>query len=85
MSDKDDVISETGTVLKTLPNASFLVKIENESWQQPVLCSLAGKMKMHFIKILIGDTVGVEISPYDLSRGRINYRHSGKNPIPKNN
>ena len=58
-------------VLETLPNAMFKVELENK---HQVLAHISGKMRMHFIKILPGDTVTVELSPYDLSRGRITYR-----------
>jgi translation initiation factor IF-1 len=57
--------------VETLPNAMFKVELEN---QHMILAHLSGKMRMHFIKILPGDNVTVELSPYDLSRGRITYR-----------
>jgi translation initiation factor IF-1 len=60
-----------GIVLETLPNAMFKVELENK---HQVLAHISGKMRMHFIKILPGDKVTVELSPYDLSRGRITYR-----------
>ena len=60
-----------GTVLETLPNAMFKVELENG---HQVLAHISGKMRMHFIKILPGDKVTVELSPYDLTRGRITYR-----------
>lgn len=68
---KEDNIEVEGTVLETLPNAMFKVEIENG---QVVLAYVSGKMRMHFIKILPGDKVTVELSPYDLSKGRITYR-----------
>ena len=68
---KEDNIEVEGTVLETLPNAMFKVKIENG---QVVLAYVSGKMRMHFIKILPGDKVTVELSPYDLTKGRITYR-----------
>ncbi|NLY11720.1 MAG: translation initiation factor IF-1 [Firmicutes bacterium] len=68
---KDDVIEVEGTVVESLPNAEFRVELENG---HRVLAHISGKMRMHFIKILPGDTVTVELSPYDLSRGRIVYR-----------
>ncbi|HAR46715.1 MAG: translation initiation factor IF-1 [Nitrospirae bacterium GWC2_57_13] len=68
---KEDVIEVQGTVLETLPNAMFRVVLEN---QHKVLAHISGKMRMHFIKILPGDKVTVELSPYDLTRGRITYR-----------
>jgi translation initiation factor IF-1 len=68
---KDEPIKVEGTVLETLPNAMFRVELENG---HKVLAHISGKMRMHFIKILPGDMVTVELSPYDLSRGRITYR-----------
>jgi translation initiation factor IF-1 len=68
---KDEPIKVEGTVLETLPNAMFRVELENG---HKVLAHISGKMRMHFIKILPGDTVTVELSPYDLTRGRITYR-----------
>jgi translation initiation factor IF-1 len=69
---KEDAIEVTGTVLETLPNAMFRVKLDNG---HKVLAHISGKMRMNFIKILPGDKVTVELSPYDLSRGRIIYRY----------
>ena len=68
---KDDVIVIDGKVIEALPNAMFRVELDNG---HVVLCHISGKMRMHYIKILPGDKVTVEISPYDLSRGRIIYR-----------
>jgi translation initiation factor IF-1 len=68
---KEEPIKVQGTVLETLPNAMFKVELENH---HKVLAHISGKMRMHFIKILPGDTVTVELSPYDLTRGRITYR-----------
>ncbi len=68
---KEDNIEVEGTVVKTLPNAMFKVELENG---QIVLDYVSGKMRMHFIKILPGDKVTVELSPYDLTKGRITYR-----------
>ena len=68
---KEEPIEVQGEVVKTLPNARFHVELENK---HTVLAHVSGKMRMHFIKILPGDTVTVELSPYDLSRGRIIYR-----------
>ncbi len=68
---KEDNIEVQGTILETLPNAMFRVELENG---QIILAYVSGKMRMHFIKILPGDKVTVELSPYDLSRGRIIYR-----------
>ena len=68
---KEEAIRVEGLVLETLPNAMFKVELENK---HQVLAHISGKMRMHFIKILPGDKVTVELSPYDLSRGRITYR-----------
>ncbi len=68
---KEDSIEVTGTVVETLPNAMFRVELENG---HKVLAHISGKMRLHFIKILPGDKVTVELSPYDLNRGRITYR-----------
>ncbi|MBI3246978.1 MAG: translation initiation factor IF-1 [Deltaproteobacteria bacterium] len=65
-------IEVTGTVLATLPNAMFRVQLENK---MTVLAHASGKMRKFYIKILPGDTVTVELSPYDLTRGRITFRH----------
>jgi len=69
---KDDTITAEGVVVESLPNAMFKVKLEND---HVILAHISGKMRMHFIKILPGDRVTVEISVYDLSKGRITYRH----------
>ncbi len=68
---KGEAIEVMGTVLESLPNAMFRVVLENK---HKVLAHISGKMRMHYIKILPGDKVTVELSPYDLSRGRITYR-----------
>jgi translation initiation factor IF-1 len=68
---KEEVIEVEGTVVEPLPNAMFRVELENG---HKVLAHISGKMRMHFIKILPGDKVTVELSPYDLTRGRITYR-----------
>ena len=68
---KDDVIQMQGEVLENLPNATFRVKLENG---HVVLGYISGKMRMHYIRILPGDKVQVEISPYDLTKGRITWR-----------
>ncbi|NTU41636.1 MAG: translation initiation factor IF-1 [Nitrospirales bacterium] len=68
---KEDSIEIQGTIVETLPNAMFHVELENG---QVILAYISGKMRMHFIKILPGDKVTVELSPYDLTRGRITYR-----------
>ena len=69
--DKEEPIVVEGVVLETLPNAMFKVELENK---HQVLAKKKKKMRMHFIKILPGDKVTVELSPYDLTRGRITYR-----------
>jgi len=68
---KEEIIEVQGTVLETLPNAMFKVQLESG---QVILAYVSGKMRMHFIKILPGDKVTVELSPYDLTKGRITYR-----------
>ncbi|GJM44263.1 MAG: translation initiation factor IF-1 [Gemmatimonadota bacterium] len=69
---KEQGIQVEGTVVEPLPNASFRVELENG---HRVLAHISGKMRMNFIKILPGDKVTVELSPYDLTRGRIVYRY----------
>lgn len=69
---KGDTLEMEGVVLEALPNTMFRVLLENG---HTVLAHISGKMRKHFIKILMGDKVRVELSPYDLSRGRITYRH----------
>ncbi|HCF48956.1 MAG: translation initiation factor IF-1 [Syntrophomonadaceae bacterium] len=68
---KEDVIEIEGKVIEPLPNAMFRVELENG---HKVLAHISGKMRMNFIRILPGDRVMVELSPYDLNRGRITYR-----------
>jgi translation initiation factor IF-1 len=68
---KQEPIQVEGTVLETLPNASFKVRLDNE---HEILAHISGKMRMHYIRILPGDKVLLELSPYDLTRGRIVYR-----------
>ncbi|MFH1239063.1 MAG: translation initiation factor IF-1 [bacterium] len=68
---KEEAIEVEGKILEALPNAMFRVELENG---HKVLAHISGKMRMNFIKILPGDKVKVELSPYDLSRGRITYR-----------
>jgi translation initiation factor IF-1 len=70
--EKEEAIEVEGTIIEPLPNAMFRVELENG---HKVLAHISGKMRMHFIKILAGDKVKVELSPYDLSRGRIIYRY----------
>ena len=69
---KDDTIEVTGVVLESLPNAMFRVELEN---RHRVLAHVSGKMRKNFIRILNGDRVLIELSPYDLTRGRITYRY----------
>ena len=69
---KEDHIEMEGTVLESLPNTMFRVKLENG---HEILAHVSGKMRMYYIKILPGDRVSVEMSPYDLSKGRITFRH----------
>lgn len=69
---KQDVIEVEGIVEDTLPNAMFKVKLQNG---HEILAHVSGKIRMHYIRILPGDRVTVEISPYDLTRGRITFRH----------
>ncbi|MCY3728283.1 MAG: translation initiation factor IF-1 [Nitrospira sp.] len=68
---KEDVIEVQGVIMETLPNAMFRVQLESG---HKILAHISGKMRMHFIRILPGDKVTVELSPYDLTRGRITYR-----------
>lgn len=68
---KDDVIEMQGTVLEALPNTMFEVELESG---QKILAHISGKLRMNFIRILPGDKVTVELSPYDLTRGRITWR-----------
>jgi translation initiation factor IF-1 len=69
-----DAITIEGTVIKALPNAMFLVKAQIGEAEHEALCTVSGKMRKNFIRILPGDTVTIELSPYDLKRGRITYR-----------
>ncbi|MBU1260320.1 MAG: translation initiation factor IF-1 [Planctomycetes bacterium] len=71
MSKKDAIIVE-GKILEALPNAMFRVELQNG---HAIMAHVSGKMRMHFIRILAGDTVTVEMSPYDLTKGRIILRH----------
>jgi translation initiation factor IF-1 len=72
---KEEGIEVEGSVVEPLPNAMFRVELDNG---HRVLAHVAGKMRMHFVRILPGDRVKVELSPYDLTRGRIVYRSPGK-------
>lgn len=69
---KSDVIEVEGTVIDALPNAIFKVKLEND---HEILAHISGKLRMNYIRILAGDKVTVELSPYDLTRGRITWRN----------
>ena len=69
---KEKNIEVDGTILETLPNAMFRVELENG---HEVLAHVSGKMRMHYIKILPGDKVQLELAPYDLSRGRVTFRY----------
>jgi translation initiation factor IF-1 len=69
---KEDAIVLEGSVLEPLPNAMFRVELDNG---HQVLATISGKMRMHYIRIIRGDRVQVELTPYDLSRGRITYRY----------
>ncbi len=69
---KEELIEVEGEIIEALPNAMFRVKLDTG---QIVLAHVSGKMRMHFIKIVPGDRVKVELSPYDLTRGRITYRY----------
>jgi len=72
MMSKEDAIEVEGTVVEPLPNTMFRVQLDNG---HKVLAHISGKMRMHYIKILPGDKVKVELSPYDLTKGRIVYRY----------
>ncbi len=69
---KDDILELTGTVDEVLPGNMYRVKIAQAS--APILCYLGGKLKQHKIRIILGDSVKIEVSPYDLTKGRISYR-----------
>ena len=69
---KAGVLKQDGIILEALSNAMFRVQLENG---HEIICHISGKMRMHYIKILPGDKVSVEMSPYDLSKGRITYRY----------
>ena len=72
---KQDVIELEATVVAALPNAMFRLKLSSEQGEHEILGLISGKMRQHYIRILPGDRVTVQISPYDLTRGRIVYRH----------
>lgn len=68
---KDDVIEMEGTVIETLPNTMFRVELENS---HVIIAHISGRMRKHYIRILTGDKVRIEMTPYDLTKGRITYR-----------
>jgi len=72
MAKDKELLELTGTIDEVLPNSTFRVKVENIA--NPVLCYMGGKLKQHKIKIILGDAVKIEMSPYDLTKGRITYR-----------
>lgn len=72
-NEKKEVIAVEGTVIEALPNAQFKVELENG---HVLHAHISGKMRMHYIRILPGDKVSVEMTPYDLTKGRITYRHA---------
>ncbi len=74
---KQDAIELDATVIAALPNAMFRLKLPADYGEREILGHISGKMRQHYIRILPGDRVTVQISPYDLSRGRIVYRHRG--------
>ena len=72
MSNKDDLLTLTGKVNEVLPNNTFRVKIDN--MEHMILCYMSGRLKQNKIKVIMGDGVKVEVSPYDLTKGRVTYR-----------
>lgn len=81
MAKSEDKITLEGTVIEALPGTQFRVELENG---HEVLAYLSGKMRKYYIRILLGDKVQVEMTPYDLSRGRITYRYKKGRPRPVN-
>jgi translation initiation factor IF-1 len=81
MAKDEDKIQVEGTVVEALPGTQFKVRLENTG--HDVLAYLSGKMRKYYIRILLGDRVRVEMSPYDLTRGRIVYRHKKRSEIPE--
>lgn len=69
---RDDVIEVDGKVIEALPNATFKVELDNK---HVVLCRISGKMRMHYIRIALGDRVKIELTPYSLDKGRITFRY----------
>jgi len=82
MAKAEDKITLEGTVIEALPGTQFRVELENG---HEVLAYLSGKMRKYYIRILLGDKVQVELTPYDLSRGRITYRYKKGRPNPATN
>jgi translation initiation factor IF-1 len=80
MAKKEEKLRMEGTIMKALPGTQFKVELENG---HEILAYLSGKMRKYYIRVLLGDRVTVEMSPYDLSRGRIVYRHKKGQPSPK--
>lgn len=79
MAKKEEKVEMEGTVIEALPGTQFRVELDNG---HEVLAYLSGKMRRYYIRILLGDRVRVEVSPYDLTRGRITYRYKKKGPTP---
>lgn len=80
MGNKEEKIHAEGTVIEALPGTQFIVELENG---HEILAYLSGKMRKYYIRVLLGDRVNVEISPYDLTRGRITFRHKKKFVFPR--
>ena len=78
---KEEKITVEGTVIEALPNTMFKIKLDND---HEVLGYLSGKMRRYYIRILLGDRVKVELSPYDLNRGRITFRYRAGQAVPVN-
>jgi translation initiation factor IF-1 len=78
MAKKEDKVRMEGTIVKALPGTQFKVELDNG---HEILAYLAGKMRKYYIRVLLGDRVTVEMSPYDLTRGRIVYRHKKGKPV----
>ena len=72
---KEDMIELEGKIMEKLPNANFIVGVTLSQRNHQITAHLSGKMRKNFIKVLVGDRVTVEITPYDLTKGRITYRH----------
>jgi translation initiation factor IF-1 len=80
MAKKENKIEAEGTVIKALPATQFIVELDNG---HQVLAYLSGKMRKYYIRVLLGDRVTLDMSPYDLTRGRITFRHKKQYGIPK--